>query len=246
MQYRYIVNWLPFISLPQFFYAFVMYKLKMLYRAVRVKSTFKVITLGSYLMLLTACRSIPQVTNALSKEVEFIKADQYHEEGVRLLRNGDFKDAEQAFFLSIDTFPTTKAIDGIGCVMILQGRYSEAKMLYQRLVAEHSDYAQGMSNYAYLLENLGDNEGARKLYAQALSIDKENIAAINNSIVNQENFLVAQKEYDQSIQKEKRKSYSYSQQRQESLREDNIAQLRRAKVISPHSIVTNNLKILQR
>ena len=64
-----------------------------------------------------------------------------------------------------------------GTALAEQGNYEGAIKQYKIAVGLDPDYAQAFYNWSMVLANLGDCEGAAKMYQRAREIDNESYAA---------------------------------------------------------------------
>jgi Tfp pilus assembly protein PilF len=102
------------------------------------------------------------------------------DQGVAHLREGDTLRAASAFKLSAEVAPSAAALDGLGCVAMLNGHLKEAEQLFYQAVDLDPQYGQAYANLALLYEATGNDELARESFNQALELDPAIATTRNN------------------------------------------------------------------
>lgn len=128
-----------------------------------------------FIPLLSGC-----VKQARVSELDFVRAQELVDRGVLYLKIYDFSHATAAFTLSLEIAPSAAAIDGLGCVALLEGDFDEAEKLFKRSVDFDSSYSGGLVNLGLLNELRGDRARAKSYYEKALSSSPLNGRALQN------------------------------------------------------------------
>ncbi|NDF15993.1 hypothetical protein EB061_11860, partial [bacterium] len=110
--------------------------------------------------------------------------------GTRFLRERNFSEARQAFELASELAPMAAAVDGLGCVALLEGRYEVAERYFWEAYEMDRTYEEALVNVGLVKELRGQREEARAIYLEYLSKNPLSAVARNN---------VAALEYDRGM-----------------------------------------------
>lgn len=113
-------------------------------------------------------------------EERFRRAQELVDIGTRFLRQRDLREARKAFELASDLAPVAAAVDGRGCVALLEGRYADAEKLLREAYSMDRDYDEALVNLALLKELRGEIEEARSMYLEYLDNHPDSARARNN------------------------------------------------------------------
>jgi len=102
------------------------------------------------------------------------------DDGTSLLRQRQFLEAHAAFSAASDLAPIPAALDGQGCVALLEGDFERAEGLFQAALDLDGSYSEALANLALLKDLSGDNEKALEMYNQYLTGAPESGAVRNN------------------------------------------------------------------
>ena len=105
------------------------------------------------------------------------------DQGVREMRLGDLVRARMNFLLSYELVESAAALDGIGCVALLEKKYDEAEIAFIRVMKAFPEYTQVYANMALLLEQRGANDRAMDYYQTALDLQPDDFKVRNNYAV---------------------------------------------------------------
>ncbi len=111
------------------------------------------------------------------------RAMQLVDQGVTQLRQGRLNEALAAFTMAYEIAPVAAAVDGQGCVAVLEGRYSDAEMLFNRAYEMDGKYDNALGNLALLMELTGRQDKAKELYNQVVALFPEHPGFRNNRAV---------------------------------------------------------------
>jgi len=151
---------------------------------------------------------------------QYDRAMQLVDEGTIKLRQGKLDHALAAFTMAYEIAPVAAAVDGQGCVALLQGRYNEAEDLFDRAYDMDPGYENALGNMALLMEITGRSAAAKDYYNQAVATFPEHPGFRNNRAV---------LEYDRG----ERKMLV-------------VQELKKADLVAEHGVVDANLELLER
>jgi Flp pilus assembly protein TadD len=164
---------------------------------------------------LGGCLLAPQVP-----EERIAQALKLVDQGAVHLRMGKLQEASTAFSLAAELAPLAAAVDGQGCVALLQGDFSRAENLFTKAYQMDNSYDEVLANLALLKDILGQKEKAKDLYNQSVKLMPASVPPRNNKAV---------LEYEQG------------QRKIEVLEE-----LEKAGLIAEHGVVSENVARLKR
>lgn len=179
-------------------------------------NTYLAVPLSLVMSLLSGCM-VWRVPTMRDQERASVLIDQ----GVTSLRRGEFGAARISFQLARELFESAAAIDGLGCVALLEGDLEKAEMLFNEALEIDFSYTEVYGNLALLREYRGDDSGADALYRKAIELDPGSYRTRNNYAI----FLAHRDERDlPSIRTELMKAALLGEA---SLMNDNLTQLSR-------------------
>ena len=138
--------------------------------------------------------------------------------GTRLLRQRSLEEARKAFELASEIAPVAAAVDGLGCVALLEGRYDEAERYFVKAYEMDRSYDDALVNLGLLKELQGEPAEAKTIYLRYLESNPTSGVARNN---------LAALEYDQGRG-----------------RMDSVIALEKAVVLSNQGVTRDNLVAL--
>lgn len=100
--------------------------------------------------------------------------------GTGFLREHDLREARKAFELASELGPIAGAVDGLGCVALLEGRYAEAETLFTKAYEMDRTYDDALANLGLLKEVQGHREEARIIYMEYLEKNPASAGIRNN------------------------------------------------------------------
>ncbi|MCB0336878.1 MAG: tetratricopeptide repeat protein [Bdellovibrionales bacterium] len=151
------------------------------------------------------------------------KSEELLKRGIVLLRLDQIDQARAAFEVSLETYPSAAALDGLGVVALRQQQFPAAEQYFIDAFQLDHEYYQALANLAFLYENQGLISDATRLYRFVLKKDPTNFRARNN-------FAVLTHEHREEAHQELR-----------SVREE----LERAKALEQDPVIVNNLKVIK-
>lgn len=110
----------------------------------------------------------------------FQRALKLVDEGTAHLREQKLADAKAKFSLASDLAPLAAAVDGLGCVALLEGDFSRAEELFVRAYEMDGTYDESIANLALLMDITGRHERALELYDQYLAMAPDSASTRNN------------------------------------------------------------------
>jgi Flp pilus assembly protein TadD len=135
--------------------------------------------------------------------------------GTGQIREGRFEQAKVSFSTAYELAGLAAAVDGQGCVALIQGEFQEAEKFFRHAYEMDRTYDQALANLALLQDITGNREMAKKLYGDALEVLPESASLRNNR---------AALEYDLGHPKI-----------------EVVHELEKAKLIAEHPVVRGNL-----
>ena len=168
------------------------------------------IALTLCLQLITGCFRADPVPMARYQE-----AQRLVDLGTSQIREGKFEQAGVSFSTAYELAGLASAVDGQGCVALIQGEFEEAERFFRRAYEMDRTYNQALANLALLQDIIGNRELAKKLYGEALDVLPDSASLRNNR---------AALEYDLGHPKM-----------------EVIHELEKAKLIAEHPVVRGNL-----
>lgn len=151
-------------------------------------------------------------------EERYRQANDLVDVGTGFLREQDLVEARKAFELASELAPVAAAVDGLGCVALLEGRYPEADELFTEAYRMDRSYDDALANLGLLREMQGDSEGARRIYQEYLDKNPSSAGVRNN---------LAALEYDGGMRKMK-----------------TVEALEKAITLSDQAVIRDNLVVL--
>jgi Tfp pilus assembly protein PilF len=128
-----------------------------------------------WVLALTGCARNPPVP-----EERFQRAQHLVDIGTEFLRRRELREARKAFELASDLAPVAAAVDGRGCVALMEGRYADAEDLFGEAYAMDRTYDQALANLALTRELRGEVEDARSMYLKYLDNHPDSAQVRNN------------------------------------------------------------------
>jgi Flp pilus assembly protein TadD len=98
------------------------------------------------------------------KEKHYRKALELIDRGTVQLRARSYPEARASFSMAYELAPLAAAVDGLGCVSLMEGRYDDAEQLFTRAFEMDASYDEAIGNLALLNDIRGNKERARELY----------------------------------------------------------------------------------
>lgn len=126
-------------------------------------------------LLLTGCA----VEKVISPS-DFQESQRLVDQGTFFLRQGKFAEARAAFSMAREISGSPIALDGLGCVAMLEGRYEVAQRYFISAYQKDNQYTNALANLALLYELYGYSAEAETLYRQVLGEEPRNFRARNN------------------------------------------------------------------
>lgn len=154
----------------------------------------------------------------LVPEERYQRALSLVDEGTSLLREKKLSEAGVVFSMAAELAPLAAAVDGQGCVALLQGDLERAEALFERAYGMDQTYDEALGNLAVLKDIQGDSREALRLYTRFLEAHPESGVVRNNK---------AALEYDLG---ERRMRVAQELQKAERLSEHGIIRDNRAKL----------------
>jgi tetratricopeptide (TPR) repeat protein len=151
-------------------------------------------------------------------EQRFQQASDLVDVGTRFLRERKFSDARKAFELASELAPVAAAVDGLGCVALLEGRYAQAEEYFTKAYEMDRSYDEALVNLGLAHELQGRPEEAQAIYMKYLDKNPSSAIARNN---------VAALEYDRGMR-----------------RMEAVEALEKAIALSNQAVIRDNLAIL--
>jgi tetratricopeptide (TPR) repeat protein len=118
--------------------------------------------------------------NAPVPEERFQRAQHLVDIGTEFLRRRELREARKAFELASDLAPVAAAVDGRGCVALMEGRYADAEDLFGDAYAMDRTYDRALANLALTRELQGEVEEARDMYLEYLEKHPDSALVRNN------------------------------------------------------------------
>jgi Flp pilus assembly protein TadD len=113
-------------------------------------------------------------------EGRFQRAQGLVDIGTEFLRRRDLQEARKSFELASDLAPVAAAVDGRGCVALLEGRYMDAEELFREAYNMDRDYDEALANLGLVKELQGEGEEARGIYLEFLENNPDSARVRNN------------------------------------------------------------------
>jgi tetratricopeptide (TPR) repeat protein len=138
-------------------------------------------TLGRILSILVGtAQLLGCVASSAVPDGYFRKAEALVDVGTRLLRERRLVDARKAFELASELAPVASAVDGLGCVALLEGRYDSAEGYFRAAYEMDRSYDEALVNLGLLRELQGRSSEARAIYLKYLEKSPSSGNARNN------------------------------------------------------------------
>lgn len=100
--------------------------------------------------------------------------------GTLHLRLGALSSARAEFQLAYELAQLPQALDGLGCVAMLEGDVQAAEQLFLKAYESDISYRHSLGNLALLYESQGELEQARVLYIRAIAENPQTFQFRNN------------------------------------------------------------------
>lgn len=113
-------------------------------------------------------------------ETRFKRASELVDIGTGFIREHDLVEARKAFELASELAPVAAAVDGLGCVALLEGRYAEAETLFTEAYEMDRTYDDALANLGLLKDIRGEREEARTIYMRYLEKNPASAGVRNN------------------------------------------------------------------
>ena len=133
--------------------------------------------------LLSSCVRPPPIP-----EDRFQRAEELVDVGTQFLRQREFREARKAFELASELAPVAAAVDGQGCVALLEGRFEDAEEFFTEAYQMDRGYDEALANLALSKELQGEQDDAKAMYMEYLENNPDSAKVRNN---------LAALEYDQ-------------------------------------------------
>lgn len=111
------------------------------------------------------------------------RAYQLVDVGAKALRMGQLEDADAAFSMAVDLADIPAAVDGLGCVALLNGDWQRAEDFFKKAYDLDSEYTKALGNLGLLRDLQGRTEEAKRLYTTVLTYEPDNGEVRNNLAV---------------------------------------------------------------
>ena len=149
------------------------------------------VTILAYISACIGC----SVTEYVPEQNEIQQAQRMIDQGTQYLRVGDFESARSSFLVAEELGLAAPALDGLGCVSLLEGVLHNAEKLFLAARAADPEYAEVLGNLAltYEAQNRYDEAGA--MYVEAIKLMPNNYRVRNNYSV----FLADRRRPDGSV-----------------------------------------------
>ena len=108
------------------------------------------------------------------------KAEALVESGTELLRQGRLTEANQFYELAAELAPLASAVDGLGCISLLEERYEEAEGFFREAYEMDEEYDEALLNLGLLREIQGRRDEARGIYLNYLEKYPDSARARND------------------------------------------------------------------
>jgi len=128
-----------------------------------------------WVAMLGGCAPSPPIP-----EDRFKRAQELVELGTASLKGRDLRGARMAFELASELAPVAAAVDGQGCVALLEGRYAEAEGFFGKAYQMDRKYDEALVNLGLTRELQGRFEEARAIYNEYLENNPDSVKARNN------------------------------------------------------------------
>lgn len=142
----------------------------------KLVATFRAAMAIIVVVAVTGCAIVRPVS-----QEQFRRATTLVDVGVMHLREMRLVEADAAFEQAFDIAPVAAALDGMGCVALLNGEFDKAERMFVQAYELDADYDQSMANLALLRDIQGRKEEASQLYHEYLSRYPEAARVRNNA-----------------------------------------------------------------
>lgn len=136
------------------------------------------------------------------------------------LQIGLIEEAKAAFEYSWELYPNPEALDGLGCIKVIQRDLSGAKRIFENITLRFPNYSSVKRNLGVLSEVEGDSVSAISYYNEALKADPSDAMARNN-------LAVIEYEFGEDIPRTRLELVKSKMQLPEGLPDKNLDQLDR-------------------
>lgn len=133
------------------------------------------LSIGLGVAVLVGCAPRPRVP-----EDRFQRAQDLVDIGTEFLRRRELREARKSFELASDLAPVAAAVDGRGCVALLEGRYMDAEELFREAYNMDRDYDEALANLGLVKELQGEVDEARSMYLEFLDNHPDSARVRNN------------------------------------------------------------------
>ena len=174
---------------------------------------------GRFSILVCIAQCVACVPLGVFPESDLRKADGLVDVGTRFLREGRLTEARKAFELASELAPVAGAVDGLGCVALLEGQYESAEGYFTEAYEMDRSYDEALVNLGLLKELQGEPSEAKAMYLKYLEKHPSSGRVRNN---------LAALEYDGGRR-----------------RMDTVTALEKAIVLSNQAVIRDNLVALR-
>jgi len=108
------------------------------------------------------------------------QAESLVEQGTQHLRRAQLVEARASFQVAFEVGGLAQALDGLGCVDVLEGNYGRAETYFLKALETDPEYRTPLANLGVLYDLLGREKEARQLYRAALRSSPGNPRIRNN------------------------------------------------------------------
>lgn len=119
-------------------------------------------------------------TRELVPEQRYQRALALVDEGTTLLRKKKLTEAAVLFSMAAELAPLAAAVDGQGCVALLEGDLVRAEELFEKAYEMDETYDEALGNLAVLRDIQGNSHEALRLYTRFLEAHPDSGIARNN------------------------------------------------------------------
>jgi tetratricopeptide (TPR) repeat protein len=93
---------------------------------------------------------------------------------------GNFAEASRFYEVAAELAPVAAAVDGLGCIALVEGRYDEAESFFREAYQMDGEYDEALLNLGLLRELQGRQEESRDIYLNYLEKYPDSVRARND------------------------------------------------------------------